>query len=386
MKTARVLVLVGTRPEAIKMAPVVAAIGERQELEGVLALTGQHTDLVDRVLETFELVPDHDLGIMREGQTLYQVAAACLDGMRDVVRASDPDVVLVQGDTASAFFSALSGFFEQTRVGHVEAGLRSGDKWSPFPEEVFRRLTDGVADWHFAPTREARDNLLDSGIPESSVHLTGNTVVDALVRLRGRASTGQGADDPTLRRLLRGEGRLILLTMHRRESFGEPIRRALRAVRELADEVGDVEVLYPVHPNPEVTGPAGEILAGHPRIHLTDPLGYFDLLGALEAAELVLTDSGGIQEEAPSFGVPVLVLRDVTERPEGLRAGVARLVGTDPERIRGEALRILGDPQVRASMEATGNPYGDGRAAERIVDVLAADLCGAPRRTGAWEG
>lgn len=384
MTPPRVLVLVGTRPEAIKMAPVVEALRERPELEGRLALTGQHSELVDGVLGAFGLEPDHDLAIMREGQTLYQVAAACLDGMREVLGASEPDVVLVQGDTASAFFSALTGFFERIRVGHVEAGLRSGDKWSPFPEEMFRRLADDVSDWHFAPTPEARDNLLASGIDERGVHLTGNTVVDALERLRSGAPGAP--ENRTLRELLAGEGRLVLLTMHRRESFGEPIRRALGAIRRLVDEREDVELLYPVHPNPEVAGPAAEILSDHPRLHLTEPLGYFDLLRALGAAELVLTDSGGIQEEAPSFGVPVLVLREVTERPEGIRAGVARLVGTDPDGIRVEALRLLDDPEARRAMVASANPYGDGRAAERIVDVLAADLCGCPRRTGEWSG
>lgn len=380
----RVLVVVGTRPEAIKLAPVVAALrrrGGRVELR--VALTGQHTTLVDQVLETFDLRPQYDLGIMREGQSLYDVAHGCLDGLCEVVADFGPDVVVVQGDTATVFFGALVAFFERTRVAHVEAGLRSREKWAPYPEEMFRRLADVLTDFHFAPTPEARENLVSEGIGAESIYVTGNTVVDALLAI---AEDPAPPADPVLRRVLEGGRRLVLLTAHRRESFGAPLRELFGAVRELVDGFADVELVYPVHPNPQVQAPAHELLAGHPRIHLVEPLGYLDLVKALKRAVLVLTDSGGIQEEAPTFGTPVLVLRAVTERPEGIRAGVARLVGTDRGRVLEEAGRLLGDEAERQRMARAANPYGDGRAGERIADVLLSVLCGEPRRLSDWEG
>ncbi|HET9986406.1 MAG TPA: UDP-N-acetylglucosamine 2-epimerase (non-hydrolyzing) [Longimicrobiales bacterium] len=379
---ARVLVVIGTRPEGIKLAPVVEALRREPGVEPRVALTGQHTDLLDQVLDVFRLGVDWDLGIMREGQDLYDVAAGCLSGLRDVYREFRPDLVLVQGDTATVFFGGLVAFFERTRVGHVEAGLRSGDKWRPYPEEVFRRLTGVVTDLHFAPTAEARRNLLAEGVDPAHVFLTGNTVVDALGEVAAR---NPGVGDPTLREVLVDRRRLVLVTAHRRESFGAPLREAFGAIRELADRHEDLVVLYPVHPNPNVVGPARELLSGHPRIHLTAPLGYLDLVQALRHSTLVLTDSGGIQEEAPTFGTPVLVLREVTERPEGVRAGVARLVGTDREKILRNAEDLLGDAATRERMAAARNPYGDGRAAERIADIVAHELTGRPRRTRDWE-
>ena len=377
-----VLLVVGTRPEAIKMAPVAAALEADGRARVGLALTGQHTDLVDQVLTAFELDPDYDLGIMREGQSLYDVAHGCLEGLRDVVADFEPEALLVQGDTGSVFYSALVGFFERVRVGHVEAGLRSGRKWSPFPEEIFRRLTDVLSDWYFAPTAGARANLLREGVAEEHMHVTGNTVVDALHDVAERLGPPENArlaelvDSPDSRSL-------VLLTAHRRESFGEPLRGAFRAIRAVADRRSDIDVLYPVHPNPSVRVPAEEILSDHPRIHLTEPLGYLDLVRALQSATLVLTDSGGIQEEAPAFGVPVLVLRDVTERPEGVEAGVARLVGTDPARITAGLDQLLDrdDTAVRVR-----NPYGDGQASVRIADIVISDLLGVPRRTTDWDG
>ena len=357
------------------MAPVVDALRARpDEAELRLALTGQHTTLVDRALETFGLVPDYELGIMREGQNLYDVAHACLRGLRQVVEDFRPDALLVQGDTATVCFGALVGYFERVRVGHVEAGLRSFDKWAPFPEEVFRRIADVVADWHFAPTAGAGANLTAEGIPREHIHVTGNTVVDALLRVTDIPHT---PDDPELARALAGDDRLVLLTAHRRESFGEPLREVLAAVRALADARQDVVVVYPVHPNPNVREPARELLADHPRIRLTEPVGYLDLVLALQRAALVLTDSGGIQEEAPTFGTPVLVLREVTERPEGIEAGVAELVGTDFERIVTRAAAVLDGAWIAPAT----NPYGDGRAGERIADIVLADLTGFPRRT-----
>jgi UDP-N-acetylglucosamine 2-epimerase (non-hydrolysing) len=366
---------VGTRPEAIKMAPVVEALRARAaEADLRLALTGQHTTLVDRALATFRMVPDYDLGIMREGQSLYDVATGCLNGLRGVVQDFRPDALLVQGDTATVCFGALVGYFERVQVGHVEAGLRSHDKWAPFPEEIFRRVADVASDWYFAPTRLAAENLRAESVPPARIHVTGNTVVDALLRV---AESDGAIEDAALREVFASGRRLVLLTAHRRESFGAPLAEVFGAVRRLADARDDIVVVYPVHPNPNVRGPAGELLAGHPRIRLTDPVGYFDLVAALRRASLVLTDSGGIQEEAPTFGTPVLVLRQVTERPEGIEAGAAELVGTDGERILARALHVLDG----GWSPPAANPYGDGTAGERIADILLADLTGAPRRT-----
>ena len=375
------------------MAPVVRALGQSDgvetRLETRLALTGQHSDLLDQALDAFSLEPDYDLGIMREGQTLYDVGQGCLEGLREVVQAYGPDMVLVQGDTATVFFASLVAFFEKIRVGHVEAGLRTGDKWAPFPEEVFRRLTDVITDLHFAPTPGAAERLLAEGVRPDQVHVTGNTVVDALLEV---ADMGLAPEDPTLASILADrESRLVLLTAHRRESFGPPLREVFAAVRRVADEHADVRILYPVHPNPNVVEPAEELLGDHPRIHLVEPLRYLDLVTAVRYAHVILTDSGGIQEEAPTFGTPVLVLREVTERPEGIEAGVARLVGTDGERIMAEAAEILAhgarDPGDGAeSAEKVANPYGDGRAGERIADIVVSTLTGSTRSTTDWEG
>ncbi|MFW6202315.1 MAG: non-hydrolyzing UDP-N-acetylglucosamine 2-epimerase [Gemmatimonadota bacterium] len=375
----RVLVVIGTRPEGIKLAPVVGALRDRSDaLETRVALTGQHTDLIDQVLQAFDLAIDRDLGIMREGQSLYDVAHGCLDGLRDVVEAYRPALVLVQGDTATVLFASLVAYFERTRVGHVEAGLRSRDKWRPYPEEIFRHLTGVLADLHFAPTATARSNLLEEGVDPERIFLTGNPVVDAVGHM---ASREREVRDDALRTALADPRRLVLVTAHRRESFGEPIREAFRAIRALADRHEDSVFLYPVHPNPEVRRPASELLGGHDRIRLTDPLDYFDLLHALCHATLVLTDSGGIQEEAPTFGTPVVVLREVTERPEGVEAGVAVLVGTDRERIEAAVDRLLRSDEERVRMSARANPYGDGRAAERIADIVVHTLTGGARRT-----
>jgi UDP-N-acetylglucosamine 2-epimerase (non-hydrolysing) len=276
------------------------------------------------------------------------------------------------------FAGALVGFYERTAVGHVEAGLRSRDKWRPYPEEIFRRLTGVVADLHFAPTREAADNLLAEGVPSDRIHVTGNTVVDALLHVGARPHEIR---DTELRDAIESGRRLILVTAHRRESFGAPLREAFGALREVADRFADVVLVYPVHPNPNVREAAAEVLGGHERIRLTAPLDYLDLVSALRHADLAITDSGGIQEEAPSFGTPVLVLREVTERPEGVRAGVARLVGTDRKRIVMEAAAILS----AAGRAAPHNPYGDGKAGARIADIVIGAITGAPRRTSDWE-
>jgi UDP-N-acetylglucosamine 2-epimerase (non-hydrolysing) len=376
----RVLVVIGTRPEGIKLAPVIAALDQRNdEVETRTALTGQHTHLMDQVLDVFHLRPDWDLDIMREGQDLYDVTEKCLSGLRSVLREYRPDLVLVEGDTASVFAAGLVAFYERTRVGHVEAGLRSGNKWQPWPEEVFRRLTGVVTDLHFAPTPAARTNLLREGVASGSVFVTGNTVVDAVLAM---ASVPHEPGNPDLRAALQSGRRLVLVTAHRRESFGEPLRAAFGAIREVADRFDDILVLYPVHPNPNVRAAADEILAGHPRIVLTTPLDYLDLLAALRHCVLVLTDSGGIQEEAPTFGKPVLVMRELTERPEAVDAGVSVLVGTDPVKIAANATALLEGRGLRA----VANPYGDGRAADRIADIVIHTLSGADRRTTDWLG
>lgn len=379
-----VLVVAGTRPEAIKMAPVHRALQARSEVDARLVLTGQHRELVDEVLTRFDLEADYDLQLMRPGQDLYDLASGCLSGLRRIVRETGARGLLVQGDTASVFFGALVGFFERIWVGHVEAGLRSGDPDAPWPEENLRRMTDVLSRCCFAPTAWSADNLRREQLPGTPVHVTGNPVVDAL-----QQAVGQGAGGlPTALPASARSRPLVLLTAHRRESFGEPLERVLHTVRAMADRHPEVDWVYPVHPNPRVHGPAHAILSNHERIHLIEPLSYFDLVSVLAQARLVLTDSGGIQEEAPTFGVPVVVLRDVTERPEGVEAGVAELVGTDPRRIEAAVERHLaaGDAE-RARAQGAGsrlNPYGDGRAGERIADLTVHYLTGCERRTRDW--
>ena len=375
----RILSVIGTRPEAIKMAPVVSALERRGGCAHRLALTGQHTDMVEQVLGVFGLDADYDLKIMKPGQSLYDVGHACMDGLREVAEDFRPDVTIVQGDTATVFFAGVVTFFQQGRLAHVEAGLRSHEKWSPFPEEMLRRMTDTVSDFCFAPTPAAAANLAAEGVEADRIFVTGNTVVDALLQMRAHPPA---VGDPRIAGLLESPRRLVLLTAHRRESFGDPLEGVFGAVAEIADRFADIEIVYPVHPNPRVREPALRILGGRPRVHLLDPLSYGDLLAVLDNASLVLTDSGGIQEEAPAFDVHTLVLREVTERPEAVQAGAATLVGTD-------AARILDEATARLSADGKGprvrNPYGDGHAGERIADILLAALTGAPRRTRDWE-
>lgn len=383
MRSPKLLSVIGTRPEAIKMAPVVRALENRGGAEHRVVLTGQHDEMVHQVLSAFGIEPDYDLELMTPGQSLHDVGRACLDGLKDVAADFRPDATIVQGDTATVFFAGVAAFFERSRLAHVEAGLRSGDKWAPFPEEMLRRMTDVLADYCFAPTSEAARNLKREGVPADRVFVTGNTVVDALRDMRARH---RRVEDPRVARLTAGSSsrRLVLLTAHRRESFGAPLRAVFEAVKALASRFDDIEVLCPVHPNPNVRAPAEAVLGGIERVHLTHPLSYGDLLTVLDLASLVLTDSGGIQEEAPAFGTHALVLRDVTERPEAVRAGVATLVGTDPARILAEASRRLDRPG--GGRPRVSNPYGDGRAGERIADILLADLAGTRRETEDWAG
>jgi UDP-N-acetylglucosamine 2-epimerase (non-hydrolysing) len=382
----RVTIAFGTRPEAIKLAPVARAFAARaadgDPVQLRIVSTGQHHQLLGHATAAFALEPDVDLGVMQPDQDLYDVGIACLTGLRDELRAWRPDIVLVEGDTATVFHAALVAFYERIPLGHVEAGLRSQQKWAPYPEEMFRRLTDVLTDLYFSPTPRARQNLLRENVPEQAIFVTGNTVVDAV---QAMAQAPAAIENRELAQRLQENHRTVLLTVHRREVFGERIRTIFQAIARLADAHPDVAFLYPVHPNPNVRGPAREILSGRPNVHLLEPLGYTDLIRTLRSATLVLTDSGGIQEEAPSFGVPVLVLRDVTERPEGVEAGVARLVGTEGDRIFREADQLLRDDDARPRRSDAVQPYGDGRAGERIADIVLHKLRALPRRTEDWK-
>ena len=393
----RVVVLLGTRPEAVKMAPVLQGLQRRSHLlEARVVHTGQHEDLVEPFLDFFQVQPHHTLGIMRPGQEAHDVLARGLPALRDVFRHEEPELVLVQGDTTSVLMGALASFLRGIPVGHVEAGLRSGDRHAPFPEEVFRRMTSVAADHHFAPTARARRNLEREGIAPDTIHVTGNPVVDALLEVAARDEAGGHGtpEDPEARKALNEPGPLILMTAHRQEAFGEPMKRLFRTVAELARQEG-IRVLFPVHPNPQVAGPAHDILGDVEGVHLTDPLDYLDLVRVLRRSHLVLTDSGGLQEEAPTFHVPVLVLRETTERPEGVAAGTARLVGTDPQRIRSGVLEALGDgagvgrtaPQTNPAhgTPMVDHPYGDGQAGERIA-AWAAHVVAGESPPADWEG
>ena len=355
------------------MAPVVRALAAREGLDARVCLTNQHQEMLDQVLELFDLHADHHLRVMTSGQTPTDVIVRVLERLPRVLAELRPAAVLVQGDTTTSFAAALAAFYARIPVGHVEAGLRTWRKDSPFPEELNRQMTTALAEWHFAPTEWARDNLRREGVPADRVVVTGNTVIDALQWVAARVP----AIPPGIPDL--GDTRLVLVTAHRRESFGAAFRELCEALRELVDRNPDVSLVYPVHLNPNVQEPVRAILGGVARVHLVPPVDYGTMVSLLRRAYLVLTDSGGVQEEAPSLGKPVLVMRDTTERPEGVEAGTARLVGTARDRIVGEAERLLHDPDAYAAMSRAHNPYGDGHAAERIADVLAQALDGRPR-------
>jgi UDP-N-acetylglucosamine 2-epimerase (non-hydrolysing) len=362
-RSQRVLVVYGTRPEAIKMAPVVAALRETAGVDPLVCTTAQHREMVDQVQELFGLVPDIDLDIMTPDQELNDLAARVIGAVDGVLHDLEPDWLLVQGDTTTAMGAALAAFHRGVPVGHVEAGLRTGDLAHPFPEEANRRLIDVLAEARFAPTARARDALLAEGVDPGQVFLTGNTVVDALQSVAGSIGPVARTDE-------------VLITLHRRESFGDALRGVFEAIVTLADRFADVQWVYPVHRNPNVRGPAEEVLGSSPNIQLHDPFDYPTMVRHLMGARLVLTDSGGIQEEAPTFATPVLVARETTERREGVDAGVARLVGLEPGHIVAEVTEVLTDPQVHEAMATAVNPYGDGHAATRIAAILS----GAP-----WE-
>jgi UDP-N-acetylglucosamine 2-epimerase (hydrolysing) len=369
----KILAVFGTRPEAIKMAPVVHALRARAGLEVKVCVTGQHRELLDGVLSLFELRPDFDLDLMRSARGLSSIASSVLLGVDAALEACSPDAVLVHGDTTTAMAASLAAFHRRVPVGHVEAGLRTGDLHSPWPEEMNRRFVDGVARWFFAPTEAARQNLLAERVDPARVTVTGNTVIDALLSVARRIE-----EDGALRRelaalhpYLEPGRRLVLVTGHRRESFGEPLVQVCEAIRTIAARHPDVQLVYPVHPNPQVQAPVRAALARVANVALVPPQEYLPFVYLMTRAHLIVTDSGGIQEEAPALGKPVLVTRDATERPEAIAAGTARLVGTDARRIVAEAERLLTDPEAHRAMSQAHNPYGDGRASERIVEALA---------------
>ncbi len=371
MKQHRVLVLLGTRPEVIKLAPVIMALRARaDQIETVVCSTGQHREMFDQAMNGFGLKADIDLGLMTPGQTLASITSQAFAAVDKVIEQVQPTVLIVQGDTTSAMVGAMCGFYRRISVGHVEAGLRTGDIQSPFPEEVNRCIVGKVASLHFAPTQRSADNLLREGVPAASIHVTGNTVVDALRWMRERLPKEAPAELPAHVVTAIGEHRLLLVTGHRRESFGDGIASICNSLRQLAEEFPDTYVVYPVHLNPNVQQPVRAILSDHPRIALLPPVAYATLLWLMERATLILSDSGGIQEEAPSFGKPLLILRDTTERPEVVDAGCARLIGTTQEAILSNARELLSNAAAYAEMTAKPNPFGDGRAADRIVDAV----------------
>ncbi len=368
MGSPTIVVVAGTRPEGIKLAPVVHALRRRRGLETLFVSTGQHREMLQQALAAFALRPDVDLDVMRAGQGLTDVTVATLGRLQPILRELRPAWLVVQGDTTTAMAAALAAFYERIPVAHVEAGLRTNDRYSPFPEELNRRIVDQLSNALFAPTEHAREALLREGFPDARILVTGNTVVDAIHHLRASGATrGRWSGGLDLEAL---PGRMLLVTSHRRESFGAGLAAICRALVRIAERHEDVTIVYPVHLNPNVDGPVRAALGGHPRITLLPPVGYVDLAALLERAYLVLTDSGGIQEEAPSYGKPVLVLREVTERPEGVEAGVAAVVGTREDGIVAEASRLLSDRAAYDRMATGKNPYGDGRASERIADAL----------------
>lgn len=359
----KVMLVFGTRPEAIKMCPLVLELKRRKDVNALVCVTGQHRQMLDQVLEAFGVVPDYDLSIMKERQTLFDVTVNILERIRTVLEKERPDVVLVHGDTSTTFVTALACFYLQIPVGHVEAGLRTYDIYSPYPEEFNRQAVGIVAKYNFAPTELSRQNLLGEGKKPESIYVTGNTAIDAL-----KTTVREDYTHPELE-WARGS-RLILLTAHRRENLGEPMHHMFRAIRRIVDEHPDIKVIYPIHMNPVVRKAADEELGNDERIHIIEPLDVLDFHNFLARSYLILTDSGGIQEEAPSLGKPVLVMRDTTERPEGIAAGTLKLVGTDEETIYAEFKHLLENETAYQAMSRASNPYGDGHACERIADVL----------------
>jgi len=362
----KIAVVFGTRPEAIKMAPIVKEL-ERRKIQHVTIVTAQHREMLDQKLEIFGIVPHYDLDIMQDNQDLFYVTTSVLNEIKPILLKENPDVMLVQGDTTTTFAASLAAYYVQIPVGHVEAGLRTWNKFNPYPEELNRQLTSRLTDYHFAPTEWAKNNLLKEGIQEESIYVTGNTVIDALLMIVDKNYVFK---EKPLNEIDFANRKVVLLTSHRRENFGEPMKQIFSACRELVERNPDVELIYPVHPNPNVRKAAHEIFAGVTRVHLIEPLQYRPFVQLMNKCYMILTDSGGVQEEAPSLGKPVLVLRKTTERPEAIEAGTAKLVGTDKKKILQEAQVLLLNNDAYRAMATKANPYGDGKAAQRIVDVL----------------
>ena len=365
MKKIKVMSIFGTRPEAIKMAPVVKAMAHDEHFAPITVVTGQHREMLDQVLKIFKIKPDYDLNIMQKDQTLSSITSKVLLGMDKILQEDRPDLILVHGDTTTTFSAGLSAFYHQIPVGHVEAGLRTWNKYSPFPEELNRQMTDVLTDLYFAPTTTSRDNLLRENHPENQIFVTGNTAIDAL-----KDTVSENYHNEILEEISE-DHRIILVTMHRRENQGAPMQRVFKAIRQVVDETPDVEVIFPVHLNPKVQQMAEAELGNDPRIKLVAPLDVLDFHNIAARSYLIMTDSGGVQEEAPSLGKPVLVLRDTTERPEGVAAGTLKLVGTDPQAVKKQMNVLLNDPAKYAEMAQAQNPYGDGHAAARILDAIA---------------
>ncbi|MGJ7922711.1 non-hydrolyzing UDP-N-acetylglucosamine 2-epimerase [Neobacillus sp. LXY-4] len=360
----KVMTVFGTRPEAIKMAPLVKELEKHDEqIESIVTVTAQHREMLDQVLNIFEIVPNYDLNIMKDRQTLVDVTTRCLEGLNKVIQEVKPDIVLVHGDTSTTFVASLAAFYNSTMIGHVEAGLRTRNKYSPYPEEMNRQLTGVLADLHFAPTNQSKKNLLSENKPDEFIFVTGNTAIDAL-----QTTVKPQYSHPVLNKI--GNDRLVLMTAHRRENTGKPMENMFTAIRRLTEKHDDIQVIYPVHMNPVVREIANRILGENDRIHLIEPLDVIDFHNFASRAYLILTDSGGVQEEAPSLGVPVLVLRDTTERPEGVAAGTLKLAGTDEETIFNLANELLSDKVAHDKMAKASNPYGDGTASKRIVDSI----------------
>lgn len=364
MKKIKVMSIFGTRPEAIKMAPLVKELNSREEIESIVCVTAQHREMLDQVLETFKIKPDYDLNIMKQGQTLGDVTTRALIGLEDVIKKECPDIVLVHGDTTTTFAGALAAFYNQVAIGHVEAGLRTDDKYSPFPEEMNRQMVDCMTDMYFAPTEISKNNLLKENINEEKIYVTGNTAIDAMSTTIDDNYKHKELD------WIKDDEKMILLTAHRRENLGDPMRHIFRGIKRILDEFPNVKVIYPIHKNPKVREVAQEVFGDNNRVKMIEPLEVFDFHNFQNKSYLILTDSGGIQEEAPSLGKPVLVLRDTTERPEGIKAGTLKLVGTDEDTIYEETKRLLTNKNEYDKMAHASNPYGDGRASKRIVDAI----------------
>jgi len=371
MKKLKIMTVFGTRPEAIKMCPLVLEMAKYKEyIEPVVAVTAQHREMLDQVLRLFNITPDYDLNIMTTGQTLSDITTRALVGLSDVIDSAKPDLILVHGDTTTTFAGALAAYYAQVEAGHVEAGLRTGNKYSPYPEEMNRRLAGALVDYHFAPTEISRTNLLRENVREDRIWITGNTVIDAL---KTTVQKNFQFTDPAINDALTSGRRLILVTTHRRENLGEPLRHVYRALKQILAEHKNVAVVFPVHKNPRVREIVRSELGNETRIYLSEPMDYEPFANLMARVELVLTDSGGIQEEAPALGKPVLVLRDTTERPEAVTAGTVRLVGTEYDAVYNETTRLLTEKKYYSSMAEAVNPYGDGRACERILRALLSE-------------